>query len=147
MKKYPLIMISILFLLIGCSNEKQEEISLQDAQQTNTNNNMEIISQDLSVPWAIDWDGTSFYISERTGSIVKITDDKKIRQNLHLEKQLSTAPEAGVLGFVLHPEKKNDAFLYYTYEDENERFNRVVEIREENNEWFEEKVLLDQIPS
>lgn len=48
---------------------------------------------------------------------------------------------------MLHPEKKNHAFLYYTYEDKNGQFNRVVEIREENNEWFEQKVLLDQIPS
>jgi uncharacterized protein YcfL len=85
MKKYSLIMISIIFLFIGCSNEKQEENSLQDEQQTINNDNMEIIAQDLSVPWAIDWDGTSFYISERTGSIVKITGDEKIRQNLHLE--------------------------------------------------------------
>jgi glucose/arabinose dehydrogenase len=147
MKKYPLIMISIIFLLIGCSNEKQGENRPQKEQQTNSNGNMEIIAQDLSVPWAIDWDGTSFYISERTGSIVKITGDRKIRQKLHLKKRLSTASEAGVLGFVLHPEKKNYAFLYYTYKDENGQFNRVVEIREENNEWFEQKVLLDRIPS
>jgi glucose/arabinose dehydrogenase len=145
MKKYPLIMISIIFLLIGCSNEQQED--LQEELQENNNSNMEIIAEDLSVPWAIDWDGSSFYISERTGSIVKITGNKKIRQNLHLEKKLSTAAEAGVLGFVLHPEKRNTAFLYYTYEDESGRFNRVVVIREKNNEWFEEKVLLDQIPS
>jgi glucose/arabinose dehydrogenase len=145
MKKYPLIMISIIFLLIGCSNEQQED--LQEQLQENNNSNMEIIAEGLSVPWAIDWDGSSFYISERTGSIVKITGNKKIRQNLHLEKKLSTAAEAGVLGFVLHPEKRNTAFLYYTYEDESGRFNRVVVIREKNNEWFEEKVLLDQIPS
>ncbi|MGG3736932.1 PQQ-dependent sugar dehydrogenase [Aeribacillus pallidus] len=145
MKKYPLIMISIIFLLIGCSNEQQED--LQEELQVNNNSNMEIITQDLSVPWAIDWDGSSFYISERTGSIVKITGNKKIRQNLHLEKKLSTAAEAGVLGFVLHPEKRNTAFLYYTYEDESGRFNRVVVIREKNNEWFEEKVLLDHIRS
>ncbi|MBA2876200.1 glucose/arabinose dehydrogenase [Anoxybacillus caldiproteolyticus] len=145
MKKYPLIMISIVFLLTGCL--KQEENSSQNEQQTSNNVNMEIVAQDLSVPWAIDWDGTSFYISERTGSIVKITGDRKNRQNLHLEKKLSTASEAGVLGFVLHPEKKNYDFLYYTYEDKKGQFNRVVEIREENNEWFEEKVLLDQIPS
>lgn len=145
MKKYPLIMISIIFLLTGCL--KQEENSLQNEQQTNSNGNMEVIALDLSVPWAIDWDGTSLYISERTGSIVKITGNRKIRQNLHLKKKLSTASEAGVLGFVLHPEKKNGAFLYYTYEDESGQFNRVVEIQEKNNEWFEEKVLLDQIPS
>lgn len=147
MKKYPLITIGIIFLLIGCSMEKREESSPQNEQQINDNGNMEIIAQDLRVPWAIDWDGTAFYISERTGSIVKIAGDEKIRQPLHLEKQLSTASEAGVLGFVLHPEKKNRAFLYYTYEDKNGQFNRVVEIREENNEWFEQKVLLDQIPS
>jgi glucose/arabinose dehydrogenase len=145
MKKYPLIMISIIFLLTGCL--KQEENSPQNVEQTSNNGNMEIIAQDLSVPWAIDWDGTSFYISERTGSIVKITDGRKIRQNLHLKKKLSTAPEAGVLGFVLHPEKGNYAFLYYTYKDESGQFNRVVEIREKNNEWFEQKVLLDRIPS
>jgi glucose/arabinose dehydrogenase len=147
MKKYPLIMISVIFLLIGCTNEKQEDNSLQDTQQTYNNNNMEIVAQDLIVPWSIDWDGTSFYISERTGSIVKITGDNKIRQKLHLEKNLSTASEAGVLGFVLHPEKKNYAFLYYTYEDEIGQFNRVVEIREVNDEWYERKVLLDYIPS
>lgn len=58
--------------------EKREESSPQNEQQINDNGNMEIIAQDLRVPWAIDWDGTAFYISERTGSIVKIAGDEKL---------------------------------------------------------------------
>ncbi|WP_167359647.1 hypothetical protein [Parageobacillus thermantarcticus] len=42
MKKYSLIMIVIIFLLIGCSMEKRKENSPKNEQQTNYNSNMEI---------------------------------------------------------------------------------------------------------
>jgi len=131
------------FLLTGCvEGDKRPNENVQ-----NINENLEIIAEQLRVPWSIDSDGTSFFISERAGSIVKVTESETIRQKLHPKKRLATASEAGVLGFVLHPEKEHYGFLYYTYEDESGQFNRVVELRKEKNEWYEENVLIDHIPS
>ncbi|KXG08917.1 Quinoprotein glucose dehydrogenase B [Anoxybacillus sp. P3H1B] len=143
MKKRLASITCIMIFLASCSNQSEDN----EQNDSHPVEHESIIAQDLSAPWAIEWDGTSFYISERTGSIVKITGKQKVRQNLQLDKRLATAAEAGVLGFALHPEKKNYAFLYYTYEDEHGQFNRVVELRERSDGWTEERVLLDRIPS
>ena len=43
-------------------------------------------------------------LTERTGSIVKVENEKTERQSVQFEKEISTASEAGLLGFVLAPD-------------------------------------------
>ncbi|WP_020156648.1 PQQ-dependent sugar dehydrogenase [Caldibacillus debilis] len=149
MKKFLLFLLFFpLMALNGCAGEKETEPKPSERPpQTEEENDMEVIAKNLRTPWSIEFDGSSFYLSERTGAIVKIAGGKMTRQKLRLEKELSSAAEAGVLGFVLHPEKKDAAFLYYTYEEGTNRYNRVVELRLEKDEWSEEKVLIDRLPS
>lgn len=152
-------LIGILFL-IGCSaNDEQNSSSnqdstnnLEDTQQEETSlpvENLEVIAENLDVPWSIEKLEEKFYLTERPGSIVKIEGEEVERQRVELEKELATASEAGLLGFVLAPDfsESNLAYAYYTYEEAEGQFNRIVTLRLEDNVWREESLLLDQIPS
>ncbi|UQD53651.1 quinoprotein glucose dehydrogenase [Bacillus methanolicus] len=153
MKKI-LLSLSLLLLLFGCSNnrEKEEGQLPADSSEQETVSAViqpDIIADRLEIPWSINKTGNTFYISERTGSIVKIENGQTERQEVKLEKQLAGAEEAGLLGFVLDPDfsETKKAFAYYTYEDKNGQYNRIIELVLQDGAWRERRVLLDQIPS
>ena len=137
-------------LLAGCI-PKEQQSSAAELQQQKTVVSMEqqVIAENLRVPWSIVKHGNIIYITERPGSIVKIENGELSRQSVELEKKLSTASEAGLLGFVLAPDFSQSAraYAYYTYEDNSGQFNRIVTLRLKNNVWKEERLLLDLIPS
>ncbi|WP_394217552.1 PQQ-dependent sugar dehydrogenase [Halobacillus trueperi] len=146
MKKTIALLITTFFLLAGCSgnsdDNKQEE-SLLPVE------GLEVIADNLKVPWSIEKMEDTFYLTERSGNIVKIEDGEVERQKVELEEDVSTASEAGLLGFVLAHDfsESNLAYAYYTYEDGEEQYNRIVTLRLEDRVWREENLLLDQIPS
>lgn len=114
---------------------------------------VEVVADNLEIPWsiAVNENEGVFYVTQRTGSILKIDEGQVTEQSVELEKELSTASEAGLLGFVLAPDfaETLTAYAYYTYNDENGQFNRIVHLRldEAKGSWQEEAVLLDLIPS
>jgi len=144
----------MMLFVVGCSGENQEQ-----SEQTKPSEEpvavvepveADALAKNLRIPWAMNKRNDTFYLSERVGSVVKVENGGQTRQNVVLEKEIaSTVPEAGLLGFVLatdfdHSQK---AFAYYTYRENDQQFNRVVELSLNENEWHETKVLLDQIPS
>jgi glucose/arabinose dehydrogenase len=108
----------------------------------------EVLTDNLRIPWSIHKADDVFYVSEREGSIVKIENGKQTRQPVQLEKPLSGAAEAGLLGLVLAPDfqQSQQAFVYYTYQDGGQ-YNRIVQLTLEDDRWVETKLLLDKIPS
>ena len=68
---------------------------------------------------------------------------------MEVSGKLSTAAEAGLLGFALAPDfpTTRQAFAYYTYTDGSGQFNRIVTLQLEGNIWKERALLLDKIPS
>lgn len=151
MKQLFLFSLLAVALLAGCSQAgEQKAVNQQnDAIQEQENEGIEVIMENLEVPWSIEKLGNTFYLTERAGNIVKIEKGKMERQEVELQKELSTASEAGLLGFVLAPDfqDSNRAYAYYTYEDGAGQFNRVVTLHLEDSVWTEEKLLLDNIPS
>ncbi|MBM7578215.1 PQQ-dependent sugar dehydrogenase [Jeotgalibacillus terrae] len=135
-------LIALLFIA-GCSSSDQAEEGSVPEQD------IEVIAENLEIPWSIDQLNETMYVTERTGSVVKIEDGQTERQSVELKEELSTASEAGLLGFVLAPDfqESNTAYAYYTYEGEDGRFNRIVTLQLEGDVWREEDILLDQIPS
>ncbi|WP_446685390.1 PQQ-dependent sugar dehydrogenase [Halalkalibacter alkalisediminis] len=105
--------------------------------------------ENLEVPWSVEKFENSFYLTERPGYIVKIENGVSERQSVALEKDISTAPEAGLLGFVLAPDfaESNLAYANYTYVDDSGQFNRIVTLHLEDDIWRKESLLLDHIPS
>ncbi|ORI01530.1 quinoprotein glucose dehydrogenase [Mammaliicoccus sciuri] len=164
MKRLMISAISASFILSACSNDSKEETEDKDKQtqnemeheQSQSDDNqerketkgIETVAQGLDTPWSIARSDDVFYLSERPGKIIKIDGNKKTEQQVDLDKEVSTAAEAGLLGFVLAPDFKDskEAYAYYTYED-NGQFNRIVKLKLENDTWKEDEVLIDKIPS
>lgn len=148
LKKYLLGMVMLVLLATACKAEEKEQV-IEDAEQLNKITAMEVITGNLKAPWAIEKWGDIFYLTERVGTIVQVQDGEKKRQEVQLEYPLSTASEAGLLGFVLAPDfsSSNEAFAYYTYEKGDEQFNRVVLLQLDNGVWYEQDMLIDGIPS
>ncbi|QCJ44946.1 sorbosone dehydrogenase family protein [Bacillus sp. S3] len=144
------VILVLMLLVSGCSFFEKEE---KADEAVVDHPNVEVLAEKLSVPWSIERLGETFYLSERTGSIVKIENGKMERQRVRLEKPLAQAAEAGLLGFVLDPDFAGNqrAFAYYTYSDADDggdgQFNRVVVLRFSGGMWTEEQILLDRIPS
>jgi glucose/arabinose dehydrogenase len=108
----------------------------------------EVLADNLRIPWSINKAGEVSFVSEREGAIVRVGDGGQTRQEVQLEKPVSGAAEAGLLGLVLARDfaESNQAFAYYTYEDGGQ-YNRIVQLTLEDDVWVESKLLLDQIPS
>ncbi|GLB59136.1 PQQ-dependent sugar dehydrogenase [Cytobacillus sp. NCCP-133] len=152
MKKLLGVWLLAFILISGCSNagEKSSEEQGEELEASlPSGTEPEILADELDIPWSIAKTGDTFYMAERQGSIVKVQDGQKERQKAKLEKKLSTAAEAGLLGFVLTPDfsKSNKAYAYYTYENSTGQFNRIVILQLQDRVWREESVLLDNIPS
>jgi glucose/arabinose dehydrogenase len=80
---------------------------------------------------------------------MKVQGENQARQKVILKKPLATAAEAGLLGFVIAPDfsETGKAFAYYTYENKEGQFNRIITLLLNKDVWEEDQLLLDRIPS
>jgi glucose/arabinose dehydrogenase len=144
-----LFVIGLSLLLSACSMGQPDEQQEESESVSKPSVESSMIAQNLSIPWSIQKLDDVFYLTQRTGDIIEIKDGRKSVVKINLSMPLSKRPEAGLLGFVLHPDFKTNqqAYAYYTYDDSGDPYNRVVVLKRTENQWSEEKVLLDRIPS
>lgn len=160
MRKILVALFGSIVLLSGCTGGNEAEDSSDAGEVTNeagsdepvsngTVGEPEVVTEDLNIPWSINHHDDVFYLSERPGNVVVVSDGQKEEQDVELDKKVSTVSEAGLLGFVLAPDfaESKHAYAYYTYEEEGEVLNRVVLLEQSENVWREAEVLLDKIPS
>jgi glucose/arabinose dehydrogenase len=141
MRKFILLL--FLFIIGGCS----ESITTQDGESTLS---AKKIATSLDAPWSIAKNGDTFYISERGGTIVKVTPDgDQVRENVKLSEPLSTASEAGLLGFVLKEDfsQSSEAYAYYVYDVGGSPVNRIISLQYDGSSWSEKEILLDGVSS
>ncbi|MGI1804974.1 PQQ-dependent sugar dehydrogenase [Exiguobacterium sp. TDN 0502] len=155
MKKRWIIPLLLAGGLAGCSQSSEEpptdtknEQSSNDEAKQNASVQSEVLFKELQAPWNIIREEETFYITEREGKIVKGTEDDYERMPLRLKEAVLAEGEGGLLGMVLDPEFKDNqtAYIYHTYAKEGQATNRVIAVKEEGDEWVEERVLLDDIP-
>ncbi|MGE6754920.1 PQQ-dependent sugar dehydrogenase [Rossellomorea sp. NPDC071047] len=144
-----LFVIGLSLLLSACSMGQPDEQQEESESVSKPSVESSVVAQNLSIPWSIQKLDDVFYITQRTGDIIEIKDGRKSVVKTNLSEPLSNRPEAGLLGFVLHPDFKTNqkAYAYYTYDESGDPFNRVVVLKRTENQWSEEKLLLDRIPS
>jgi aldose sugar dehydrogenase len=103
----------------------------------------------LEVPWSFEFtpDGR-LLIAERPGRI-------RVAKNGHLKKEpllvlddVISAGEAGLMGMTLHPHFADNRLLYicYTRKDDDEIKVRISRLKEEKNNLYVDKIILDNIP-
>lgn len=141
---------TFVFLVSACSQdeERQQESDKASVDTSNSEGSMQVIAENLQEPWEIAKLNDTFYVSERTGSIVTISNDEQARKQVQFSKDLSSQPEAGLLGIAIPDDfnETNQAFAYYSYQENNQYYQRVVTIEESAEQWTETAVLIDKIP-
>lgn len=111
---------------------------------------IEIIAENLSVPWALDISSTGkLYFTEHSGAIRTIENGILNPQPLiTFGPPFINQGEAGLMGIALDPNHVHNHYIYvmYSYEEGNQIYNRVVRLIENNNTAFIDKILIDRIP-
>ena len=135
----------VFYLLIAFSC-----IYLGDAVAQNSNEEYEVIAKKLAVPWSLVFlPDQNILVTERPGRVRLIDKNKGlIEQPVHTVNQVAARGEGGLLGIALDPNFQNNRFvyLYYTYEADSKLLNKVVRFEYKNNQFINEKVIVDNIP-
>ena len=107
----------------------------------------EIIVTNLEKPWAIAFADERIFVSEKTGKIHVVTPSGKLDSPL-ISLQTPEIFGGGLLGITTHPNFENNHFLYayYTYEENENLWNKVIRITEEDNKAIQVVTILDKIP-
>lgn len=145
--------LSVAIFMAGCSYQGERKLQDEKPEVHNSlpshEKTKKVIATDLDVPWDIIKHGDLFYISERPGRILKITSNGKAENMpLDLKKEIVQNGEGGLLGFVLSRDfnTSKTAYIYHTYRQADELFNRIVKLKWMEKRWVEQDILLDNIP-
>lgn len=108
-------------------------------------NDIEVVANDLEIPWEIVFlpDG-DMLVTERPGTLKRIGKEKRV-QTINGVEHIG---EGGLLGMALHPQFKENhwLYLYLTTATDNGLKNRVERYRLEDNTLSDEKIIIDNIP-
>ena len=115
--------------------------------QNISTDSVEIVATNFEKPWSIAFADERIFISEKSGKIHIVTPSGLVDSPLITVR----TPEifgGGLLGITTHPNFENNHFLYayYTYEENEKLWNKVIRITEENNKSIEVITILDKIP-
>ena len=107
----------------------------------------EILVTNLDKPWAIAFADERIFVSEKSGKIHVVTPSGKLDSPL-ISLQTPDIFGGGLLGITTHPDFENNHYLYayYTYEENENLWNKVIRITEENSISVEVITILDKIP-
>ena len=113
--------------------------------EPNARKEVEVIADNLQIPWAVAFlpDG-DLLVTERPGTL------RRIGANKHVYKieGVHHVGEGGLLGMALHPNFKENHFiyLYLTTAGASDVNNRVERYRLENDMLLDRKIILEGIP-
>lgn len=108
---------------------------------------VKIVAENLNIPWDIAFlSSIEFLVTERPGNLVKI----RLESDKTIVKKIETVVhngEGGLLGLTLDPNYENNKFLYmyYTYSNNGNLFNKVERYKFENDTLSEPIVIIDGI--
>ncbi|MDQ0482052.1 PQQ-dependent sugar dehydrogenase [Guptibacillus hwajinpoensis] len=143
LKKFGFIL--SLLLATGCNINDPTQ---NDESPTKGGATTEVVIENLNVPWEITKSEGTFYLTERSGTIVQFENEKVERQPVNLDVPINDEGEGGLLGLQLSSSfsTSKKAIIYHTYKEDGRTLNRVVNVKLEDGEWKETEELLSNIP-
>jgi glucose/arabinose dehydrogenase len=131
-------------------NKSVSEISASQLAPGNFPYDIEVVAENLTIPWSLDISNEGkIYVTERTGAIRVIEDGVLNPQPMFtFGPPFTHTAEGGLLGIALDPDFDKNRFIYvfHTYMEGDQIFNKVVRLIEKNNRAEIDQVLLDQLP-
>lgn len=113
-----------------------------------TSSGVHVMAENLEVPWAMDVaeDGRIFF-TERPGRIRVIENGTLLEPVAFINVEQNG--ESGLLGLALHPNftENHLLYVYHTYSNGSNVFNKVLMLTERDNQIVESQVIIDGIPA
>jgi glucose/arabinose dehydrogenase len=148
--KLPRLCIAMVLLLVTTACTEKIPQLQEDASEGDMPYTVEIAAEGLNVPWEMDMakDGRIFF-TERPGAVRVIVDGELLPDPvIRLDEPFHSGGEGGLLGLELDPqfEETHYMYVYHTYEANGEIQNRVIRLKEDNNQATVDRFLLDGLP-
>lgn len=108
-------LIFILFASLSCAQKKENDIILLEDSKSYA---IEKVVDGLSIAWGMTWlpDG-SMLITEKKGELLHFKNGKK--RNIRNVPEVYNKGQGGLMDIVLHPEYKDNGWIYMTYASES----------------------------
>ena len=108
---------------------------------------VEVVATNLEKPWSIAFADERIFVSEKSGKI-RVVTSSGITDSPLITLRTPEIFGGGLLGITTHPdfEKNHLLYAYYTYEENEELWNKVIRIKEENNKAVDVETIIDNIP-
>ncbi len=108
---------------------------------------VQIVATNLQKPWSLDFAGGKIFFTEKVGRIRVIDTGVLLKESL-ADLRVADVTDGGLLGLALHPDfvKNHYLYVFYTYQEGDNLWNKVLRITESNNKLSGTQVILDKIP-
>lgn len=126
------------------NNKQKEQISLEEPSPKIKVADIEIVAENLEIPWEIAFlPRGELLVTERPGRVVKIGKDREVIEVEGVEH----IGEGGLLGLVLNPNfsQNNFVYLYLTITQNGKFFNRVERYRLDGTTLTGKKLIIEGI--
>lgn len=109
---------------------------------------VQVVATNLQKPWSIASSDGKIFFTEKVGRIRVIDNGILVNESV-ADLRVADITDAGLLGITLHPnyEKNHYIYVYYTYKEGSNLWNKVLRITESNNRIVDAKTILDKIPA
>lgn len=129
---------------------KKPNIKLKSTKLRQLPYKIEVIAENLYVPWAIDISNDGkVYFTERSGTI-RVIENGKLNPTplISFPKPFTSQGEGGLMGIALDPNFSQNHYIYimHSYTENNQIYNRVIRLIENNNKASIDRILIDKIP-
>jgi len=133
-------------IIILTSPSNSVVIPKPSANQTGTEA-VQIIATNLQKPWSLDFIDDKIFFTEKVGRI-RVIDAGVLVKEPVADLKVADVADGGLLGLALHPNfvKNHYLYVFYTYQEGNNLWNKVLRITESNNKLSDAQVILDKIP-
>ena len=139
---------AILFsIFVLTSPDNETSIPLPKPNSYSENDSVMILAENLDKPRAIAVYDNRIFVTEKDGAIRVIENDQLLESPLATFRTPNVF-DGGLLGIAAHPNFSNNNFLYVflTYEENGNLWNKVLRITEENNKLKDVETIIDKIP-
>lgn len=142
-----------LAFLLGCGplgSRASETGEIQDTDFSSKGFRLEVVASGLDTPWAMAFapDGRLFF-TERTGVVRVVGSDGKLREEplSKIDGSRETGGEGGLMGLALHPNFKENNWMYLSFTNTEPDDVRIVRYTVSGNSLTSPKVILSGIES
>lgn len=108
---------------------------------------VQVLATNLEKPRAIAFGDDRIFVTEKIGRIRVIQNDTLLAEPLATFRTADVFG-GGLLGIETHPDFSSNHYLYvyYTYEEEGNLWNKILKIRESQNKLKDAEIIFDKIP-